>query len=120
MRRGGSMPMSIRGTTGNALRTPGAVMAAAALLALGCARTAPTPAQRTPTEQHFAEPKAAVAALVAACRTYDERALLAIFGQDSGPLISTGSPDADRERCRRLVAAAAHQKPLPPPRPPPP
>src|SRR5262245_50625459 len=106
--------MPFRVTTGNAFGTTCAIMAAGTLLALGCARTAPRPAQRTPTEQHFADPQAAVAALVAACRTYDERALLAIFGQDSAPLIGTGSPDADRERCRRLVAAADQQTRLDP------
>jgi Protein of unknown function (DUF2950) len=105
------MPTPFRVTTRNVFRM---VCAAATLLALGCARTAPRPAQRTPTEQRFADPKAAVAALVAACRTYDERALLAIFGQDSAPLISTGNPDADRERCRRLVAAADQQTRLDP------
>jgi hypothetical protein len=84
-----------------------AVMAAAALVASGCARTSPAPAPRTATEQRFPDPNAAVAALLAACRANDERALLAIFGADSAPLVSTGNPDADRERCRRLVAAAA-------------
>jgi hypothetical protein len=96
----------MRVTNRHALRAYCVVMAALALAASGCARTHPAPPPRTPTEQRFADPNAAVAALLAACRAYDERALLAIFGQDSAPLVSTGNPDADRERCRRLVAAA--------------
>src|SRR5262249_17798913 len=106
-------PMPFRVTTRHALRTACAVMATAALT-LGCGRPAAEPGQRTPTERRFAEPKAAVPALVAACRSYDERALLAIFGQDSAPLISTGNPEGDRERCRRLVAAADQQTRLDP------
>jgi len=81
-------------------------MAAVALVASGCARTSLAPAPRTATEQRFSDPHAAVAALLDACRTNDERALLAIFGEDSARLVGTGNPDADRDRCRRLVAAA--------------
>jgi hypothetical protein len=100
------MRTPMRDTKRPALRVQCAVMAAAALVASGCAPTSTAPAPRTATEQRFPDPNAAVAALLAACRSNDERALLAIFGQDSGPLVSTGNPDADRERCRRLVDAA--------------
>jgi hypothetical protein len=58
------------------------------------------------TEQRFADPKAAVGALLDACRTDDAAALVAIFGDEAKPLVSTGDAGADRERCRRLVAAA--------------
>jgi hypothetical protein len=55
-----------------------------------------------------------VDALLAACRSGDEAALLAIFGEEARPLLSTGDVDADRERCRRLDAAAAKMTRLDP------
>jgi hypothetical protein len=77
------------------------------LVLAGCAgtRSAAT-SSRPPTEQRFADPKAAVDALVAACRTNDEPALRAIFGADAATLVSTGDATRDRERCARLVVAA--------------
>ncbi len=89
------------------------VLLAGGILVAGCARPAPQP-PRTPTEQRFSDPNAAVAALLAACRANDERTLLAIFGPENGPLVSTGNPDADRERCQRLVAAAGQMTRLDP------
>src|SRR4029450_13124085 len=114
MPRGRAMWTPMRDRKRHVLGVQCAVMAAASLAAPGCAPTSPAPAPRTATEQRFPDPKAAVAALLAACRANDERALLAIFGADSAPLVSTGNPDADRERCRRLVAAAAQLTPLGP------
>ncbi|HEV7733567.1 MAG TPA: DUF2950 family protein [Candidatus Binatia bacterium] len=65
-------------------------------------------------ERHFANPKAAVEALLGACRTDDETALIAIFGSEAKPLVSMNGDDANRERCRRLVAAAAQSTRLDP------
>src|SRR4029450_4687446 len=115
MPRGRAMWTPMRDRKRHVLGVQCAVMAAAALVGSGWAAPPPAaPAPRTATEQRFPDPKAAVAALLAACRANDERALLAIFGADSAPLVSTGNPDADRERCRRLVAAAAQLTPLGP------
>ena len=63
-------------------------------------------ARATATEQRFADPRAAVDALLDACRKDDSAALLAIFGDEAKPLVNTGDAGADHERCRRLVAAA--------------
>jgi hypothetical protein len=90
-----------------------AVVAAAVLLISGCAGRTPAPT-RTAVEPRFPDPKAAVAALVAACRSNDETALRAIFGEGSASLVSTGSAEADRERCARLVSAAQQMTRLDP------
>jgi len=85
-----------------------AIVAVSVLVLAGCAarRPAATSGRSAPTEQRFADPKAAVDALVAACRQYDEPALLAIFGAEARTLVSTGDAARDRERCARLVGAA--------------
>ncbi len=85
------------------------------LLLPGCAPRTPPPAPRPPaTEQRFADPKAAVDALLAACRTDDEPALLAIFGDEARTVVSTGDPARDRDRCRLLVGAAKQMTRLDP------
>lgn len=78
------------------------------LLSTGCATrsTAPARPAREVTEKVFADPKAAVEALLGACRAHDENALLAIFGETARPLLSAADPAADHERCVRLVGAA--------------
>src|SRR5262249_30977198 len=65
-----------------------------ALLLLGaCAPRQPAPAPRPAgNEQRFPDPKAAVDALVNACRTNNEPALVAIFGDEARTLVS--SPEA--------------------------
>jgi hypothetical protein len=82
-----------------------------ALLALaGCMGHSSTStraaARAVGTEQRFPDAKAAVSALIAACRTDDSAALIAIFGYEAKSLVSTGDAGADHERCERLVAAA--------------
>lgn len=91
-------------------------IAVLSLIALpGCAR-GPSPASsRAPaTEQRFSDPKSAVDALLAACRTDDEPALLAIFGVNARTMVSTGDPEQDRQRCALLVAAAKQMTRLDP------
>jgi Protein of unknown function (DUF2950) len=93
----------------NATRRAALAILSLLVLALGgCTRNPPpaASARSAGTEQRFADPKAAVDALLAACRTNDDPALLAIFGADARALVSTGDPEQDRERCARLVAAA--------------
>jgi hypothetical protein len=92
-----------------------AIVPVALLLVAGCAARKPTTVPRpAPTEQRFPDPKAAVDALVAACRTNDEPALVAIFGAEARTLVSTGDPERDRERCRRFVVAAGQMTRLDP------
>ena len=72
-----------------------AIAALGLFLVAGCAKRTPAPAPRPPaTEQRFPDPKAAVDALLAACRTDDEPALLAIFGNEARTMVSTGDPAA--------------------------
>ena len=92
-----------------------AIVPVALLLLVGCTTRSATTASRPPaTEQRFPDPKAAVDALVAACRTNDEPALVAIFGPEARTLVSTGDPERDRERCRRFVAASGQMTRLDP------
>ena len=92
-----------------------AIASVSFLLLSGCVARRPAPAPRpAPTEQRFPDPQAAVDALLAACRTDDQAALLVIFGKDASALVSTGDPAADRERCRRLVEAAKQMTRLDP------
>jgi len=96
------------------------VICSAALLALsGCASRTSAPASprvvRTGgAERRFPDPKAAVDALLTACRTDDTAALIAIFGDEARPLINTGDAGADRERCQRLLTAARQMTRLDP------
>ncbi len=80
--------------------------AVAALLLAGCAGRGPKAGSATAGGQHFKTTQAAVDALLAACRANDEAKLVAIFGEPAKPLVSTGDPAADRERCQKLVEAA--------------
>src|SRR5262245_41920218 len=81
----------------------------------GCASRAPS-AKPGPagTEQGFSSPKAAVDALLTACRGDDEARLVAIFGDRVKPFVSTGDPATDRERCQKLVNAAQEMTRLDP------
>ncbi len=56
--------------------------------------------------QLFVEPKAAVDALVAACNSRNENAVVAVFGEQARPLVSTGNHERDHERCNRLTRSA--------------
>jgi hypothetical protein len=52
--------------------------------------------------------------MLAACRNGDEARLLAIFGEQAKPIVSTGDPASDRERCQKFVDAANHTTRLDP------
>jgi hypothetical protein len=51
---------------------------------------------------------------LSACRANDEGRLLAIFGEQARPVISTGDPATDRERCQKLLGAAKEMTRLDP------
>jgi hypothetical protein len=92
-----------------------ALLSTAALVLSACASHAPaSKSMAAATEQRFATPKEAVDALLAACRTYNEAELVAIFGEQSRPVVSTGDPEADRERCQKLLDAAQQSTRLDP------
>jgi hypothetical protein len=91
------------------------IVTTTALAISGCASRSPSAkAEAGTSEQRFSSPKAAVDALFAACRANDEARLLAIFGDQAKPVISTGDAAADRERCQRLLAAAKEMMRLDP------
>jgi len=56
--------------------------------------------------QVFAEPKAAVDALLAACASGNENAVVAVFGEQARSLVSTGNPERDRQRCVHFTTSA--------------
>ncbi len=56
-------------------------------------------------QQGFATPEAAVQALVAAARNYDEPQLLSIFGPAGKELFFSGDPVVDRQRLEKFVRA---------------
>lgn len=87
-------------------------------LAMGCARhgvvakstlAAPLPAPVVAPSgggQLFADPKAAVDALLAACATGNENAVVAVFGEQARKLVSTGNAERDRQRCTHFTTSA--------------
>jgi hypothetical protein len=82
------------------------VLSIALLLAAGCAARTKTSTTGATGEQRFASPRAAVDALLSACRADDEARLRAIFGPQAQAIVSTGDPALDHERCQRLLTAA--------------
>src|SRR5512145_1276924 len=64
-------------------------------------------AEDAPTQKHFKEPAEAVRALVAAARTDDKAALMAVLGPDAEEIVSSGDPVEDAAGRKRVVAAAA-------------
>lgn len=99
----------IRTGAGVGLVAVAAMVAGCAHRAAAPAAVATAPASRPASVgdgQRFAEPKDALDALVAACASGNESAVIAIFGQGARKLVSTGVPSSDAERCRRFVAAA--------------
>jgi len=102
-------------STRDALLTYLAIGALTLVAVPGCAgRRSPASSRAPATEQRFSDPKSAVDALLAACRTDDEPALLAIFGVNARTMVSTGDPEQDRRRCALLVAAAMQMTRLDP------
>jgi hypothetical protein len=81
-----------------------AACAAGLFLASGLVTAADEPAQR-----HFARPEDAVRALVAAARSGDQSALLALLGPDGEPVVSSGDPVADAAGRRQFAARAAER-----------
>jgi hypothetical protein len=91
------------------------VLTTAVFVVSGCASRGPSAKSGSAApEQRFSSPKAAVDAMLAACRTGDEARLLAIFGEQAKPIVSTGDPASDRERCQKFVDAAKHTTRLDP------
>ena len=54
--------------------------------------------------QHFETPEAAVAALIAAAETGDEKPVLKVLGEVAEPVISSGDPVADKNARAEFVA----------------
>jgi len=104
----------------NTPRNVGSLQLAIGLLALvilpDCAQRAPAPAptRTAATEQRFADPNAAVEAVLAACRADDKAALLTIFGEEAKALVSAGDEGAMHQRCSRFVNAAEQMTRLDP------
>ncbi|MBI5896999.1 MAG: DUF2950 domain-containing protein [Desulfobacterales bacterium] len=67
--------------------------------------TTPSAANAGEDQQGFATPEAAVQALVAAARSYDEPRLLSIFGPTGKELFFSGDPVVDRQRQEKFVQA---------------
>lgn len=78
-------------------------LAAAALLA-ACGHGRPRAPQTPPGPLSFDTPRAAVSALVDACRANDVARVEAIFGDRQ--LVLSGDQAADADHCRRFVQAA--------------
>lgn len=55
-------------------------------------------------QKQFATPEEAVTAFVAALKSNDEKALIAIFGADAKALISSGDPVADKRQRETFIA----------------
>ena len=78
-------------------------IAAAIFVALGVAAAAPLARAAAPAQQSFASPQAAVQAFVAALGANDTKALLAILGPKSKPLLYSGDSAADAEAAAAFV-----------------
>ena len=76
----------------------------ALLLLVGC-NTSKPPAPSPTGPKAFATPEDAGAALVAAAKTNDRNALLAIFGSGAEDVISTGDPAEDKQAAENFTAA---------------
>ena len=90
------MPRSLAATLAIAL------VAAAAGAPRALAAAKPT---QSPTQKHFASPEEAVQALVAAVKTDDPKALLAVLGPDGARVAESGDTVADREGREHFVAS---------------
>ncbi|HXJ33439.1 MAG TPA: DUF2950 domain-containing protein [Candidatus Eisenbacteria bacterium] len=98
------------------LAAPRAAVSLVALALWACATRGPAPASHPASggEQHFSTPKAAVDALLAACRANDDAKIVAIFGEQAKGIIATGDAATDRERCQKLDEAAQQSMRLDP------
>ena len=77
---------------------------AALLLLVGC-NTSKPPAPSPTGPKTFATPEDAGAALVAATKTNDRNALLAIFGSGAEDVVSTGNTAEDKQQAENFTAA---------------
>jgi hypothetical protein len=98
-----------------------AIVSAPMMLLCGCAartptRTAASEPARAPTGKVFPDPGAAVQALLAACRTDDLAEFVAIFGEETKPLLSADAAtlQGGRAGCRRFVESAKQMTRLDP------
>jgi hypothetical protein len=87
----------------NSIRRDAVLLLALSLLAASCGRVQRTAG--TAGEKTFASPEDAGAALVAAARSGDQSALLAIFGPDSRTALFTGEAGADSINLKNFVSA---------------
>jgi hypothetical protein len=69
------------------------------------AATAPLAGAAAVRQRTYATPDEAAAALVAAARGHDAKAILEVLGEDAGPLIHSGDPVRDRNGRDRFVHA---------------
>lgn len=76
-----------------------------ALLTAVASGAQPANAAAPSAQQHFASPEAAAAALVAAVKSGDQKAMLAVLGSDAKPILESGDAVADREVSERFVAS---------------
>jgi hypothetical protein len=67
-----------------------------------------------PTEETFANPKAAVQAVLQACKSDDTNALLKIFGPDGKDIVESGDPTEDKSNHAKFVEAAGKKYKLTP------
>jgi Protein of unknown function (DUF2950) len=99
--------MSLRG--GDRMRRMGRWLIASAFVAVSLAAAWGLPASGATAQRRFASPEDATSALVAALRTGDSKALLAILGEEGKALIQSGDSVADRRNSERFVAAYDEQ-----------
>ena len=76
-----------------------------ALTLLGSCNKAQKPASEQVVQKTFASPDDAGAALVAAAKSGDQNALIAIFGPDSKNVLSTGDGVRDQDNLKGFVAS---------------
>jgi len=82
-----------------------AILAVALVAAVAGAPRALAAAPSTPKQKHFTSPEEAVDALVAAVKSDDPKALLAVLGPDGKRVAESGDTVADREGRERFVAS---------------
>jgi len=76
-----------------------------ALTLLGSCNKAEKPTSEQVVQKTFASPEEAGAALVAAAKSGDQNALIAIFGPDSKDVLSTGDGVIDQDNLKAFVAS---------------
>jgi hypothetical protein len=72
---------------------------------ISCSKTEMAGAQQAENQKTFASPQEASAAVVAAAKSGDQKALLAIFGPDAKDILFSGDPVKDKNALQDFVAA---------------